>query len=97
MKKLLRTRYGDPSAWRPIEPWLIVFRIIISILGRIETELDRRRRGIIDCKLEILVGMGLEPEQSADAGASDQNEARDERTKASQSVLKFHGLGFSIN
>lgn len=62
MEKLFRARDRDPSAGRAVGTWLIVFRVVVGIFSRIESELDRRRRGVIDSDLEILVGMGLEPE-----------------------------------
>ena len=62
MEKLFRARDRDPSAGRAVGTWLIVFRVIVGIFRSIEAELDRRWRGVIDGYLEILVGMGLEPE-----------------------------------
>jgi len=86
--KLLVVRDGNPLLARGVE----IFRIVISILGRIKTKLDGGRRRIIDGELEVRIsirsGKGVQPDQAADADAYQKDDARDERPQTPQIGLK---------
>jgi len=62
--------------------------IVVAIRSGVETQLNGRRRSIVDGDLELRFGTGLEPDKAADADAHKEDDANDERPQTPQILLK---------
>lgn len=84
VEEMLCARDGDPLAGRAIGTGFVIFGVIVAALGSLKAKLDHRRGGIINRGLELRLGSGLEPEQTADTHAHGKNHAGNQRAKALQ-------------